>query len=161
MKIGYIFAAIITVFLSVVSFVEQWIWSPLWSLLFFTVILSVDFLLSVIVDFKKEGLNTAKGIKFLMSVVVAWVVLGVAHNLSKLNIEFGTKAINSSIFDGFSTVIYMAWLLFNLASIIRHASILGYMPKPIATFFLKYINTKIEAVKLSEPTKNKPKNDKT
>jgi hypothetical protein len=85
MKIGYILAAILTVFLSVVSFVEQWIWSPLWSLLFFTVILSVDFLLSVIVDFKKEGLNTAKGIKFLMSVVVAWVVLGVAHNLSKLN----------------------------------------------------------------------------
>jgi hypothetical protein len=53
----------------------------------------------------------------------------------------------------------MAWLLFNLASIIRHASILGYMPKPIATFFLKYINTKIEEVKLSEPTKNKTKNE--
>ena len=147
MKIGYIFAAILTILLSLVSFVEQWIWSPLWSLLGFTFILLVDFILSIIID---GSFNTKKGIKFVMSVVVAWVILGVAHNLPRLNAEFGAGMVDAKVFALFGTVIYIVWLLFNLLSIVKKSALLGLIPKPIAVFLIKYIDKHKNIIEAAE-----------
>lgn len=137
MKVGYIFAAIVTVLLSIVTFVEQWVWSPLWSLMGFTIILLVDFILSIIIE---GAFNTKKGVKFVMSVVVAWVILGVAHNLPRLNAEFGEGIIDAKVFSLFGTAVYLVWLLFNLLSIVKKSALLGLIPKPIASFLIRYID---------------------
>ena len=148
MKIGYVFAAVLTVLLSLVSFVEQWIWSPLWSLLGFTFILLVDFILSIIID---GAFNTKKGVKFVMSVVVAWVILGVAHNLPRLNAEFGAGMVDAKVFALFGTVIYLVWLLFNLLSIVKKSALLGLIPKPIAAFLIRYIDKHKNIIEAAEP----------
>lgn len=149
----FAFASFLSLF--IVFFIEQWVWSPIWSLMIFTAVFTVDFILAVMVSVKKVdvggGFQTNKAVRFILSLLVSWCILGIAHNMSALNAEFGAGMVESKVFSMFATVIYMSWLLFNFMSVIRHASVLGFVPKPIAAFFIKYIDAHKNIISKAQP----------
>jgi hypothetical protein len=131
--------------LFIVTLLETWLWSPLWSLAIFSAVFFIDFILAVMAAVKTPatvggGFQTNKAVRFIVSLVFAWCVLGLLHNLPKLNDEFAAGVIDSSAFEKLATAAFLFWLFFNFLSAIRHASKLGFLPKPVAAFFIKYID---------------------
>lgn len=133
--------AIMTLVLGfVTSFIEQWVWSPLWTLLLLTIVICLDFIAAVAKNLDKEGFITNKAIKLPFVLLSYWVFLAIAYNLPALNKELGIEGIGHDVFNIFSKSFYWLCLIINLQSLLHHASSLGLLPKPIANFVLKWID---------------------
>lgn len=141
-----------------VTFIENWVWAPFWSLMIFTAVFVLDFILAIFVA-KKSGdsFQTNKAVRFVLSLTVAWLILAVMHNLGRMSMEMGDGIVNERLFSTFATVCFFLWLLFNFASVIRHASALKLIPAPMAKFFIKQIDAYKGAISKTEiPVADKP-----
>lgn len=122
------------------TFIEQWIWSPIWTLVLLTIIVCLDFVAAVSNNLNKEGFITEKAIKLPFVLLSYWCFLAIAYNLPALNRDLGIDGIGPEVFNIFSKSLYWLCLLINLQSLLRHSSALGLLPKPIANFFLRWID---------------------
>jgi hypothetical protein len=148
--------------LGIVPFIENWIWSPFWSLMLFTAVFTLDFVAAIFVAMQKkddlvvEGFKTHKGLRFILSLGAAWVILAFAFNLQKLNAEWGEDLLSSKVLNTFAIVMYLMWLLLNIASAVKHLSKLGLIPKPVAKFFIKYVDTHKNLIMKAQQEKQEP-----
>lgn len=134
--------ALVATSLSIIPFIEQWIWSPAYSLVFYFIILIGDFIsgLAVGVIKRKEGFLTQKAQRLPIIMVCHLILLGVAYNLGRVNNDLGVASIGVAIFDSAARVIYFYVIGVNFFSFIKNITLLGYLKGEIGTFIMKYID---------------------
>lgn len=144
-----------------VPFIEQWIWKPAWTLVMFTCVLIADFVLAVTSAkvIKKESFKTDKATKFVVSVLAYWFTIALAYNMEPLVVAFGIGG--DAAFAYFGKAYFFFVFFLNVASAMRHMSDLGYLPKSVASFFIKYIDThKGRLLAPKQDDSGSPTNDK-
>lgn len=148
---------------SFISFIEQWIWTPAWSLLLFSVVYILDFFAAVAVSIKKrrkieedehkhplldddaffkdirEGISTRKALRAGLSLMASLIVIAIIFNLEKLIEPLGDSSM--TIFSTIAIGFFVYWVLINIVSTLKHLSILGVVPKGMVDFFIKYVDT--------------------
>lgn len=139
------------------TFIEQWVWTPAWTLLLFWGVLTLDFFCAVSVAMLNQkkalektlppakavglrGFSTEKATKFIVTLIVVTMVLMFLHLIDIAAVDMGMDKSISVYMDKFSVVVYWVWLLFNFVSAIKHMTILGIVPEQIANFFIKYVD---------------------
>lgn len=144
-----------------VPLIEQWIWKPAWTLVLLTGVLLLDFILAVTSAkvIKGESFKTDKATKFVVSVLAYWITLALAYNMEPLVTAFNIGG--DELFAYFGKAYFFFILFLNVASAMRHMSDLGYLPKAVAAFFIKYIDThKGRLLAPKQDDKGEPTNDK-
>lgn len=127
--------------LSVNAWINNWVWEPTWSIGIMLVVLLADFLTGTTLSLKNgEGFSTKKATAWGWSVLSTWVLLGIAHNMPRLNREFGFTEIETLI-AYIPRALYLYILLIQLGSAIKNAALAGILKGAIADFALKYIDT--------------------
>mgnify|MGYP006928181830 CR=1 FL=1 len=142
-----------SLFLTAVSFfefIENWFWSPAWTILLFWAVFTLDFVsastLSVQTRRKNpssdemEGFSTRKATRFVVSIICATGVLVIAFLISKAAQGFGMDDSMVSYLEFFPVLAYWTWLSVSFISACRHLAELGVIPKPIANILIKYID---------------------
>lgn len=149
---------------SFVAFFEQWIWSPAWSLIPFSIAFFVDFFAAIAVSMKtkrkleekdhkhpllddegffedlREGFSTMKAMRAMVSWMAIMTILVLLFQLEKI-IESSNSSELFFVFSKMSILFYFYCFLMNLISIAKHFSTLGILRKDAASFFIKYIDT--------------------
>jgi len=136
-----------------VPFIEAWIWKPFWTLVLLSCILLLDFVLAVTsAKGQGESFKTEKATKFAVSLLAYWLTLAIAYNMAPLMaaMEVG----GDEVWSYFAKAYFFFIFFLNLASAMRHMSDLGYLPKKVAAFFIKYIDAHKGRL-LSAPSKKK------
>lgn len=129
-------------FFSLFDFVNQWIWSPPYSLVVYFIVLGADFLSGVAVGMKvkNEGFMTQKGQRLFIIFPAHLVILGVLFNLGRINSDIGFKGVDEAIFNGAARAFYFYVIGINLISFMKNLVMLGYIKGAVATFFENYID---------------------
>lgn len=125
--------------ISLIAGVEKFIWSPFWTLIFYIIVLTADFVAGTILGMRREGFQTAKAQRLPAILVTHLFLLGSFHNLPKLNNALGVAAIDP-FFLTFSHIFYWYVLLVNLASFVRNAAALGWIKGKIAHWIIDNID---------------------
>lgn len=146
---------------TVSTFLEQYIWSPLGTLMFLTSIIVCDFAAAVACNAKIEGFMTKKAARLPLVVLSYWVILAIAFNLSRINASLGVKEIPDEVFSFFSKSLYWFCLYVNVVSLLKHLTILKLLPKPITDFFTKWVDTHKNRLESVSMEKLDEKNDDT
>lgn len=127
---------------SLTGFLEQWLWSPLYSLIIYLIVLTADFISGIFVGMKvrNEGFLTQKGQRLPVILVCHLILLGVFFNLGKINDDLGVKGVDDVVFNGIARAFYFYVITINLTSFIKNLVMLGYVKGAVADFFTKYID---------------------
>lgn len=137
-----------TIFLSgltFISFIEDWVWSPFYSLMFFWVVILLDWVLAVFAS--KTGLETNKSIKFGLSWWAYNITFAVAYIMPKILVDLGMSSIISPEQAKLASRAYFLFcLIVNLLSVVKHMSRLGLLPKKIIQFLDKYLDIHKNAI---------------
>lgn len=129
-----------TALLLQVPFIEQYVWKPFWTLVLLTAVLAIDFVLAVTsAKHKGESFKTEKATKFIVSLLAYWFTLAIAYNMAPLMAAMDVGG--DAVWAYFAKAYFFFVFFLNLASAMRHMSDLGYLPKKVAAFFIKYIDT--------------------
>ena len=133
------------IYTMVTSYIEMWVWEPFWSLIFLLILVVADTIVAIWISNKraikgKPGFETNKFRKTLFNVLIYTFILGVMHNLPRVNEEFGIVVVQGIInaFPGIS-YLYMFCILF--PSFLKNIVLLGYFDGMLARFIYKYIDT--------------------
>lgn len=97
----------------------------------------LDGFFGVIAGFKREGFKTFKAIKVLRTLVLWWIILGVLLSIEKS-------------FDGtswLSETVIVPFLLFQIVSALKNASLSGYIKADLLTKILEKIDQHKETKK--------------
>jgi hypothetical protein len=126
----------------VATAIEQWLWSPFYSLVIYFIVLTADFVSGIYVGMRvrKEGFLTQKGQRLPVILVCHLVLLGVFYNLGRINEDLGVGGIDAVIFEGVARAFYFYVISINLMSFIKNMVLLGYLKGAIADFFQRYID---------------------
>lgn len=128
---------------TIISGVEMWIWSPFYSLVVYFIVLIADFSAGVAVGVKKrhEGFLTAKAQRLPIIALAHLIILGIFFNLGRINHDLGIRDLGSGIFDISARTVYFYILGVNLMSFFKNLALLGYLPKKVSDFLIRYIDT--------------------
>jgi len=128
--------------ISMVSFINEWVWSPAYTLAIYFILLGADFLSGVAVGMKikKEGFLTAKGQRIFIIFPAHLIILGVLFNAGRINTDIGIKDIPEGLFTGAARGFYFYVMGINLLSFAKNLALLGLMPPKAAEFLAKYVD---------------------
>ena len=154
----FLLDASVSVMAALVLLIEEWVFSPGVGVLCVYLLLFGDFLTSLAISMKtKEGFRTDKFKRFLISLVVYPFLLSMATIISKsmgpvaeeLG-DFGTGFVRIFPFMIFFPIVMMLML-----SVIKNASILGWINQRIASWLYKNVDTykNVGVDKIKEVTK--------
>lgn len=126
----------------VIEFINNWVWSPPWTFMFIIIVLISDWLSAIARDCKQGlGFSTKKSEKFWMVKVPMYlVILGIVHNLPKINLIFGPEAMQP-VLDKAPGAIYVAVLSYTLTSVLKNCVLAGEFDGRVAQIINKYIDT--------------------
>lgn len=123
-----------------VGFVENWIWSPFWSLFLMWVLISADFVSGVSVAFKrKEGFHSNKALKSVRTIISYTVILGFVFNFPKINTVFGTSDVQGLI-EKFPGYLYMIIFTYLFLSFVKNLVLLGLIKGVVGKWIYDYID---------------------
>lgn len=122
---------------------EKFIWSPFWTLFLLIGVIILDFISAVAANYKKDkGLKTEKAIKVPVTIAAYIILLAICNNLGRAIDEFGmAEVFNPVAFDYMAKAVYFLCFSINLISALKHMSNLGLIPKPVAKFIERFIDT--------------------
>lgn len=128
--------------LSMVHFIDTWVWSPPYSLIVYFVLLGADFLSGVAVGMKvkKEGFLTAKGQRIFIIFPAHLIILGVLFNAGRINADLGIQQIGDGVFTFGARAFYFYVMGINLISFAKNLALLGMLPPQAAEFLAKYVD---------------------
>lgn len=138
--------------LSMVSFIDNWIWSPPYSLFVYFILLGSDFLSGVAVGMKvkKEGFITAKGQRIFIIFPAHLVILGVLFNAGRINKDLGIQDTPEALFTGAARAFYFYVMGINLISFSKNLALLDMLPPKAAEFLAKYVDKDKNIVETEE-----------
>lgn len=125
-----------------VTFTEQWIFSPFWSLMLLLIILFGDWCLGLSVSIRRGGtFESKKAWDWIKRTIFTVFLLGICFNAAKLNTAFGFQdnrliTVLSTIPTGF----YLWTMSVNLISIIKNAVVMGWMEGRVAKWLYKNLD---------------------
>lgn len=126
---------------SMVPFLEKWIWSPFWTLIFFYFIVLWDFVSAIAVNHKKEGFVTSKAKKVPIVLVAYTMLFASLHLLSAVIVAFNMQSmLNPDAFKYLAKGVFFLCVTINFLSALKHMSILGLIPKQVANFISRFID---------------------
>lgn len=128
--------------LSLTGVLEQWLWSPLYSLVVYLLILTADFLSGIAVGMRvrNEGFLTQKGQRLPVILICHLILLGFFYNLGRINNDLAVKGVDVIVFDGIARAFYFYVISINLISFLKNLVLLGYIKGAVADFFEKFID---------------------
>lgn len=126
-----------------VAWIENWVWSPMYTLVFYAIVLSADFLSGIMVGVKvrHEGFLTQKAQRLPIILACHLVLLGLLYNAERINTDIGFADINPIFFSGIARGFYFYTIGVNLVSFVKNLVMLGYVKGAVAQFFEKNIDT--------------------
>jgi len=128
-------------FMSLQDFLNEWMWSPPWTLSILIVVLHADLFSGIALSLKNgEGFSTKKFASWLFTVVAFLFLLGVTYNMPKINDALGWPAI-SPILAVISKCFYLLILLNTILSAFKNLVLVGALKGQIALLAIKYIDT--------------------
>jgi len=134
--------AMTLIFLTV-PLLEEWLWSPLWTLFLLIAVIILDFISAVASNWEKDkGLKTEKAIKVPVTIAAYIILLAIMNSLGKAVTAFEMDEIfNPVAFDYMAKSVYFLCFSINFISALKHMSNLGLIPKPVAKFIERFIDT--------------------
>ena len=122
-------------------FLEKFVWSPFWTLIFFFFIVLWDFVSAVAVNHKKEGFVTSKAKKVPIVLVAYTMLFATLHLMAPLIEAFNMHNIlNPIAFQYLAKGVFFLCISINFLSALKHMSMLGLIPKQVAKFIEKFID---------------------
>lgn len=135
------FALLIVVFLSYQDFLNEWIWSPFWTIYVLLAILFADLCSGLALSLKRgEGFSTKKFTTWILTCFGFFFVLGVTFNFPKINEALFFPTL-SPLLVVVSRCFYLLMLFNTLASTGKNMVLVGALKGNIGLFFLRYIDT--------------------
>ena len=139
--------AFVLSFITMINFVEKWVWSPAWLLVWFGVILVGDFVLSSTVslvnkDPVHKGFRTDLALRFGIGLVAYPIVFSIAFNMPKaVAALFGNEIVDlTSSLDFSARAFFFYCLIINVLSVLKHMATLKMLPTSVINFLHKYID---------------------
>lgn len=112
------------------SFIEEWVYNDIRVYLFIVSLITIDAVLAIYIAWKNDDVQTKKLPIFAWSLVAQTGLISFATTFSRVDTLFWLDdAVVAPI------------VLVNLLSVIKHLSILGYLPKGLAEILYKKIDT--------------------
>ena len=158
----FLFSMITTLVLLFVPFLEEYVWSPFWTIIVFLAVVLLDFITAVASSWRERKFVTEKAIK-VPFVICAYVVLfAVLHSLGRVIEAFNMgDMLNPIAFDYLAKSVYFLCFAINLTSALKHMANMGLLPKAVSTFIGKFIDihkSRIDS-QLEKISKTKPKKE--
>lgn len=139
-KLAMILSGSMSVLCFFIDFVTEWIFSPMWALILFWVLILFDFISALSVAYKRgDTFRSNKALKSVKVIVVYTFILGMFHNIPRINDEFGIPEADF-IIDKFPGALYIYIFCIVLMSFIKNVVILGLFKGKAANFIYKYID---------------------
>jgi hypothetical protein len=128
---GWVFASAGGITLGVMtSFVESYIWSPSGAYFTFIFLLVADFVAAIFIAFRNKKFETRKATRILWKLVGFTALFAISFNLAK----------HDSWLSFLPEAVYFPAVIITLLSFIKHLSVLGIVPKKIATMMINNID---------------------
>lgn len=135
------FATFMTLTLLFVPFLENYIWSPFWTLFVFVGVVMLDFITAVSASWKEKKFVTSKAIKVPFTLMAYIILFSILHSLGKVVEAFEMHHILNPIAFRFLAIsVYFLCFAINLLSALKHMAKMGLIPKPVARFIEKFID---------------------
>lgn len=127
---------------SMLAFIDQWIWAPYYSLFIYMLLLGADFLSGVAVGMKvkNEGFLTQKGQRIFIIFPAHLIILGILFNAGKINHDLGFQGVDDGVFTFAARAFYFYVMGINLISFMKNMALLGVLKGQIADWFANYVD---------------------
>ena len=156
---------LITMLLIFIPALEEWVWSPFWTLILLMGVIVLDFITAVAANWE-EKFKTEKAIKVPIVMFSSVLLLAILNSLGKVMVAFEMNEIfNPVAFDYLAKSVYFLLFSINFLSALKHMSNLGILPKAVVKFVAKFIDihkNKIDVAiegKVLSPTEAPTKTD--
>lgn len=134
-------AVAMTILLFTIPALENYVWSPFWTLLVFFGVVILDFITAVASSWDKRKFVTSKAIKVPFTILAYLLLFAILHLLSKVIIAFNADDIlNPKAFRLLAISTYFLCFAINLLSALKHMSNMGLIPKQVAKFIERFID---------------------
>jgi len=132
---------IMTLIILFIPFLEQYVWSPFWTLGLFYLVLTLDFITAIAVTWSEKKFVTAKAMRFVVSAPAYFILFAILHSFGKVIEAFEmTDVFNPIAFRFLAIATYFLCITINLLSSLKHMSKLELIPPSIAKFITKFID---------------------
>jgi hypothetical protein len=139
-KMDALLSLLIAVGGGLVIAMENWLWSPLWSLVFLFIVVVFDMITAIDLQIKLgDTFRTSKVLKTVVDFLFLLGFLGILHSMPKVNAIFGAPQADPFL-KLFPPAIYIYVLLNQLASAAKNAALAGRLKPPVSDFVIKYID---------------------
>lgn len=156
------FAFIMSIILLTVPWLEEWIWSPFWTLYVVIAVVVLDWITAIgannyrLTKKEREGFVTLKAVKFVVTLLSYLVLLVVLKLLSKAIEAFNMDSIiNPDVFSVFATTVWFLIVVINIASSVSHMERMKILPSFLSKFVRNFIDVQKQRITkeaLEKPT---------
>ena len=134
-------AYIMTLVLLFTPFLEKYIWSPFWTLLFFYAVIMLDFVTAVASSWEERKFVTQKAIKVPVVIMAYTMLFLVLHSMSRVVEAFNlVSVLNPDAFRYLAITTYFLCVFINFLSALKHMSKLGLIPKAVSKYIERFID---------------------
>lgn len=131
----------ITMLLIFIPALEEWVWSPFWTLILLVGVITLDFISAVASNWGKEKFKTEKAAKVPIVIFCYILLLAILNSLGKVMESFEMDHIfNPIAFDYLAKSVYFLCFSINFLSALKHMSNLGLLPKQVSNYIAKFID---------------------
>ena len=152
-------AYVMTLVLLFTPFLEKYIWSPFWTILFFYAVIMLDFVTAVAASWDEKKFVTQKAIKVPVVVMAYTMLFIVLHSMSRVVEAFNlVSVLNPDAFRYLAITTYFLCLFINFLSAIKHMSKLGLIPTVVSKYIERFIDVHKNKMNSDVDDIHKPKN---
>lgn len=152
-------AYIMTLILLFTPFLEKYIWSPFWTILFFYAVIMLDFVTAVAASWEEKKFVTQKAIKVPVVIIAYTMLFVILHSMSKVVEAFNlVSVLNPDAFRYLAITTYFLCLFINFLSAIKHMSKLGLIPTAVSKYIERFIDVHKNKMNNDVDDIHKPKN---
>ena len=152
-------AYVMTLVLLFTPFLEKYIWSPFWTILFFYAVIMLDFVTAVAASWDEKKFVTQKAIKVPVVVMAYTMLFIVLHSMSRVVEAFNlVSVLNPDSFRYLAITTYFLCLFINFLSAIKHMSKLGLIPTVVSKYIERFIDVHKNKMNSDVDDIHKPKN---
>lgn len=123
----------------ILGVIEANVWSPAQGYLTVVALIVADFITGVSLAAKRKQIETRKAMRIVYKIIAYTTIMAFAHNLAK----------NEPLLFWLTDAVFFPIALILFLSLIKNLSLLGYIPKDVATMLYK----NIDKYKNNEPDK--------
>ena len=154
-------AYIMTLILLFTPFLERYIWSPFWTILFFYAVILLDFITAVAASWDEKKFVTQKAIKVPVVIMAYTMLFIVLHSMSRVVEAFNlVSVLNPDAFRYLAITTYFLCFFINFLSAIKHMSKLGLIPNAVSKYIEKFIDVHKNKMDKGVDDMNKPDEEK-